>query len=80
MEFQVVDIDGKEFIETDIIEKNGNSYAYLVNLEDDKGFMIRKLVSKNGKIYYSGLDDDNEFDLALMYFAKKHSNLLKNQE
>ena len=55
MEFQVVDIDGKEFVETDIIEKNG-------------------------KMYYSGLDDDNEFDLALMYFAKKHSNFLKNQE
>lgn len=80
MTFETVTIDEKEYIETDIIEKNGNSYAYLVNSEDEKDFMIRKLISKNGKIYYVGLDDDKEFDLALMYFAKKHSNLLKNEE
>ena len=33
MEFQVVDIDGKEFIETDNIEKKGKRCAYLVNGE-----------------------------------------------
>ena len=40
---------------------------------------IRKLVANQGKIFYEGLKDKNEFQIALMYFVKKHENMLEEE-
>lgn len=37
-------------------------------------FVLEKTITENGEDYYIGLDDDNEYDLVVAYFAK---NLLK---
>lgn len=76
MNVETVIIDDKSYIEVDTFDINGNTYVYLVNEEDDFDFTIRKLVALDGKLYFDGLDTEEEFDLALMHFAKKHTNVL----
>lgn len=80
MNVEVTNINGKNYIEIDKIEGNNNTYVYLSNKDDDKDFCIRKIVAREGKIYYEGLKDNDEFDLALMYFAKKHQNFIKEEK
>jgi len=76
MNVDVSVIDNKSYIEIDKIVKNGKTYVYLVNSIDKTDFIIRKLLAENGEIYYVGLDSDKEFNLALMYFTKKHEGIL----
>ena len=76
MNVETTIIDGKKYMEIDKLELNGSNYVFLVNSNDKNDYCIRKLVSSEGKIYYEGLSDDNEFDNVLIYFAKKHENLL----
>lgn len=53
------------------IEINNIKYVYLTNLNDDKDFCIRKVIEENGQQMLIGLNDKTEFELALLYFAKK---------
>ena len=74
MEVYSTVIDGKEYDEIDLIEVNGNKYAYLLNENDDNDFVIRKVEDE----MYVPLKDKNEFDLALMYYLKKHKEEVKS--
>lgn len=53
------------------IEKDGNTYVYLVNVEDAEDFCIRKVVIENDNKFLVGLDSDEEFELVLLNFAKE---------
>jgi len=53
------------------LEKDGNTYVYLVNMEDPEDFCIRKVKIKNEKKYLAGLDSDEEFELVMLSFAKE---------
>lgn len=64
--------DGIEYAIIDEIESNSTKYLYLSNVEDSDDFCIRKLALKDNEQVLIGLDDDAEFDLALMLFAKNH--------
>ena len=79
MNVDVGNIDNKDYIEIDKIECNGNTYVYLSNVDDMKDFCIRKIVAREGKVFYEGLKDNDEFDLALMYFIKKHKNFIREE-
>lgn len=79
MNVETTIIDGKKYIEIDKIDIKNETYVFLSNSVDDKDFLIRKLVSREGKIFYEGLKDDAEFDNALVYFVKKHENILKEE-
>ena len=72
----VTDIDGKEYIELDTIEVNGSKYVYLVSTNDDKDFLINKIVVDNGKEYYEGLESNEEFQIVLLNFIKKNKNVI----
>lgn len=80
MNVNVVSLNGKNYMEVDKIEENGNTYVYLSNKDDEKDFCIRKLVAREDKVFYEGLKDNDEFDLALMYFVKKHKNFIENEK
>lgn len=80
MNVDVAVIDNKSYIEIDKIKKNNKTFVYLINSIDNKDFIIRKLVAENGEICYVGLDSKKEFDLALMYFTKKHGSILSDSE
>lgn len=77
MNVEVININGKKYMEVDKIDNNGNSYVYLSNKEDENDFCIKKIVAREGKIFYEGLKNEDEFDLAMMYFIKKHQNFIK---
>lgn len=72
----VTDIDGKEYIELDTVEVNGSKYVYLVSTNDDKAFLINKIVVDNGKEYYEGLESNEEFQIVLLNFIKKNKNVI----
>lgn len=53
---------------------NDTLYTMFVNVNDNTDICFRKTITENGEDYYIGLDDDNEYNLVVAYFAK---NLLK---
>lgn len=65
--------DMLQYAVIDEITKEGNTYIYLTNISDEKDFCIRKLKEENDIKILVGLDDDNEFDLALKYFESKNN-------
>jgi len=74
-EYEVVKLeDGKEYFIIDEITENNNTYVYLTNVEDSQSFCIRKVLNEGTEQYLVGLSTDEEFDQALLYFAKKHNN------
>ena len=70
----VTDIDGKEYIELDTVEVKGSKYVYLVSTNDDKDFLINKIVLDNGKEYYESLESNEEFQIVLLNFIKKNKS------
>ena len=72
----VTDIDGKEYIELDTVEVKGSKYVYLVSTNDDKGFLINKIVLDNGKEYYESLESNEEFQIVLLNFIKKNKSVI----
>ncbi len=65
--------DMLQYAVIDEITKEGNTYIYLTNISDETDFCIRKLKEENDIKILVGLDDDNEFDLALKYFESKNN-------
>ena len=53
---------------------NDTLYTMFANVNDNTDICFRKTITENGEDYYIGLDDDNEYDWVVAYFAK---NLLK---
>ena len=72
----VTDIDGKEYIELDTVEVKGSKYVYLVSTNDDKYFLINKIVLDNGKEYYESLESNEEFQIVLLNFIKKNKSVI----
>ena len=72
----VTDIDGKEYIELDTVEVKGSKYVYLVSTNDDKDFLINKIVLDNGKEYYESLESNEEFQIVLLNFSKKNKSVI----
>lgn len=72
----VTDIDGKEYIELDTVEVKGSKYVYLVSTNDDKNFLINKIVLDNGKEYYESLESNEEFQIVLLNFIKKNKSVI----
>ena len=72
----VTDIDGKEYIELDTVEVKGSKYVYLVGTNDDKDFLINKIVLDNGKEYYESLESNEEFQIVLLNFIKKNKSVI----
>ena len=72
----VTDIDGKEYIDLDTVEVKGSKYVYLVSTNDDKDFLINKIVLDNGKEYYESLESNEEFQIVLLNFIKKNKSVI----
>lgn len=79
MDMNTVVIDGNTYVELDKISIKNQDYVYLINKNDEDDFLIRRLGARDGQIYYDGLDNKEEFDNAMVYFVKKHENILKEE-
>lgn len=66
-------LNGINYVEADTIKEKEITYSYLVNQNNTDDFIIRKIINKEGKEYYDALDNETEYNLALMYFIKKHA-------
>jgi len=64
--------DGIEYAVIEEIVHGNNKYVYLTNINDHEDFCIRKVIVEEAEEFLVGLEDDAEFDLALMLFAKNH--------
>ena len=64
--------DGIEYAIIEEIIHNDKKYVFLTNVNDYEDFCIRKVIVDENEEFLVGLDDDAEFDLALMLFAKNH--------
>lgn len=80
MQMDAVIIDGKTYVEIDKILIKEKEYVYLVNKDNENDFLVRKLGARDGKVFYDGLDDKEEFDIAMVYFVKKHENILTDED
>ncbi len=68
--------DGLEYIVIDEIDNDNRvTYVYLVNVNDEKDFCIRKVDDNVNPDLLVGLDSNMEFDKALLIFTKKHNKL-----
>ena len=66
----------KEYIELDTVEVKDSKYVYLVSTNDDKDFLINKIVLDNGKEYYESLESNEEFQIVLLNFIKKNKSFI----
>ena len=69
--------DGKEYLIIDEIEIDGINYVYLSNGEDNENFRVRKNKKVGNIEMLVGLDSDQEFDKAMLYFVKNHKDDLE---
>ena len=76
VDYDVVLIGDKKYIEIDRIDVDSNTFVYLVEIEESNHFVIRKYVKISDKEYFDGLENDKEYDIALSHFLKKHKNLI----
>ena len=77
-EYEVVELeDNKEYFILDEIVIDNIKYVYLSLEEDPQSFKIRKVKIEGENEIFSGLDTSEEFDKAMMSFAKKHIGDLK---
>ena len=67
-----VEIDQKQYDIVDTIEYNDSKFIYLSNMADSLDICIRKQITENGKNFLVGLQDDDEFNLALKLFQDKN--------
>ncbi len=69
--------DGNEYLIIDEIEIDGINYVYLSNGEDNENFRVRKNKKVGNIEMLVGLDSDQEFDKAMLYFVKNHKDDLE---
>ena len=69
--------DGNEYMIIDEIEIDDINYVYLSNGENNENFRVRKNKKVGNIEMLVGLDSDQEFDKAMLYFVKKHKDDLE---
>ncbi|NLL44911.1 MAG: hypothetical protein GX247_04535 [Mollicutes bacterium] len=73
-EYDVIELEnGNEYVVIDEITKNNNTYVYLVNEKEATDFCIRKLIDEGTEKVLIGLDNEEEFRQALLYFTNKNN-------
>lgn len=69
-EFEVIEVDNKEYLIVNEIAYKNTNYIYLVNPKNELDVMIRKQ-SKEDKDLYIPLESDDEFNLANLLLFKE---------
>lgn len=64
-------IDNMEYGIVSKLKIDGIVYAYLVNLNNIEDIIIKKIINENGEDYLIGLDDEDEFNKALVKFTEQ---------
>lgn len=65
-----IEIDDEEYLIYKEFEIDGDTYYYLINVDDPADIMFRKQLIEDGEEFMIGLDDEDEFDLVFTYTQK----------
>ena len=68
----VLKLDNKTYLVVDTINNDSSKYVYYVNENDSSDFFIRKEIKEDEKPYLVGLENDEEFVLAMRLFDEKN--------
>ena len=71
VEINCITLNGKEYAIIENVCYNNNDYVYLINLEDEKDILVRKVVIENNENYYCTLDSVEELDNVMLEIHKK---------
>jgi len=71
MESIVLD-NGVEYLIVKTKEINGISYTLFANINDNSDICFRKTIVENDEEFYVGLDNEEEFNKVVSYFAKDY--------
>ena len=77
-ELDALKLEGKDFVIVDEVKINDVLYVHLASAEDPEDFCIRKVVIKDNDEILTGLDSEEEFDIALDAFIKKNHQVAEN--
>lgn len=70
MSESIVFENGIEYLIMDTKEIDGTLYTLFVNINDDTDICFKKNIIKDGKEYYSYLENEEEFKKVLFAFAE----------
>lgn len=70
MSESIVFENGVEYLIMDTKEVDGTLYTLFVNINDDSDICFKKNIIKDGKEYYSYLDNEDEFKKVLFSFSE----------
>ena len=70
MSESIVFENGIEYLIMETKEIDGTLYTLFVNINDDSDICFKKIIIKDGKEYYSYLDNEDEFKKVLLVFAE----------
>ncbi len=65
--------DGIDYVIMSKINYNNKEYVLFTNLDNSEDIMIKTEIIKDDEIYLDGLDNAEEFDLALKLFGESLS-------
>lgn len=62
----IIEFNNGQYLVLDVINKNDNTYLYLINNDEFlNDISITKVVNSDGKIEFTYIEDDNEFDFVM---------------
>ncbi|MEG0798922.1 MAG: hypothetical protein RR228_01445 [Bacilli bacterium] len=67
--------DNKDYIIVDEIISGKNTYVYLSSILDEESMCIRKSIIRDNNEVFISLDNEEEFNSALLLFKNKYENM-----
>ncbi|MDD6273048.1 MAG: hypothetical protein PUA90_06075 [bacterium] len=62
----VIEFNNGEYLVLDVINRNDNTYLYLINNHEFlNDISITKVINKEGKYEFTNIDDNSEFDFVM---------------
>ena len=62
----IIEFNNGQYLVLDVINKNDNTYLYLINNDEFLNYIsITKVVNSDGKVEFTYIEDDNEFDFVM---------------
>lgn len=62
----IIEFNNGQYLVLDVINKNDNTYLYLINNDEFlNDISITKVVNSDGKVEFTYIEDDNEFDFVM---------------
>ncbi|MBQ8681831.1 MAG: hypothetical protein IJ509_02865 [Bacilli bacterium] len=75
VQVETLEIDGKDYILIDSLEKDNNKYFYFSDSQNPSDIQILKEQVDGEEKFFVSLDTENELNEALMIFGQKYKDV-----